>query len=128
MARTTLKTLALAAALTLAACGGDTPTGPEDTEPSLGVVSMTNNANVPIIEVNFSGCESPSWGANRLNGGEVIQPGAARTWSVPTGCYDIRARTGTKSGSWYDRTLSAGGTLNLALSSAANEAPMGAMK
>lgn len=128
MLRTSLKTLTLATVLALAACSGDGPTGPGNPSPGLGVVSITNEANVPIIQVNIADCDDPTWGANRLNGSEVIAPGASRTWSVPAGCWDVRVRTGTKVATWFDRMLTVGGTLNLALSSAANELFMGAMK
>jgi len=127
MIRKSVSGLGLAAALLAAACGGgDGPSGPSG--PVMGLVVMGNHSNVPIIEVNISACSESSWGANRLQGGEVIAPGATRSFEVTPGCYDFRANTASKSGKWYDRNVHAGATVNVALSAAANEAPAGFAK
>ena len=111
-----------AAVLTLgaAACsdGGGNPAGPSA---SMGKVTLTNNSNATIIEVNYGLCTDSEWGPNRLSAGETIVPGASRSFNVTPGCYDFRAHTGSKYGIWWDKQVSAGGTLNLALSPAAND-------
>ncbi len=131
MSRQTLKQLCYTAvfALLATACGegSSNPVGPNPS-PANGTVSLTNNANTPIVEVNISSCSSDSWGNNRLDAGQVIPPGGSRTWSVPAGCYDVRAMTASKAGSWWDRTVNAGNVLQLALSSAANEIALSASK
>ena len=113
--------LASAAALclsTLAACGG----GDGATAPSANAtLSLGNGANVAIQSVFISGCDESTWGEDRLGASETIAPGASRTFTLPAGCYDIRASTGSKSGYWYDRDFAAGETVTLQLSSAANE-------
>lgn len=115
--------LTLGAALVLAACGGDGPSAPST--PTMGVVRMGNNANVPIIEVNIAACTSPVWGGNRLAASQTIEPGQDRLFSVAPGCYDFRAQTASKAGSWYQRHVFAGDTVHVALSAAANETPEG---
>jgi len=114
--------LAALAALALAACGGDSSTGPTPT----ATLSLANAANVPITAVYFSACDDTEWGANRLGAGESIATGGSRTWSIPAGCYDVKASTGTKAGQWYDRQVTAGETLELELSPAANSLVAGA--
>lgn len=132
MKRSTLYGLILGAAVTLAgACSSDSntePTLPPPPPPSTtGTVNVKNQASVAILAVYISACTDATWGANRLNSGEEIAPGALRSFTMPAGCYDVKVATATKSGSWYDRSLPAGGSLNLALSSAANpSAPMAA--
>lgn len=103
------------------ACSGESNGILEPPAPTKATLKLTNNANVNIVEVNFALCSNPAWGGNKLGTGEVIAPGASRTWQVDPGCYDFRAHTASKVGSWYDRYADAGETLNLALSSAANE-------
>lgn len=126
MKRNTLSGLMLGAALTLAAaCGSESSTGPSTPPPpppssSTGTVNVKNEASVAILRVYISSCDEATWGSNRLHSGEEIAPGATRSFTMPTGCYDVKVNTATKSGSWYDRTLTAGGAINLALSSAAN--------
>lgn len=124
MKRSTLYGLVLGAAVTLAgACGSDSstePTVPTPPPATTGTVNIKNEASVPILAVYISACSDATWGANRLNSGEEITPGALRSFTMPAGCYDVKVNTATKSGSWYDRSLAAGGSLNLALSSAAN--------
>ena len=114
---------ATAAALclsTLAACGGsDGATAPAPSADA--TLSLSNGANVAIQSVFISSCDETTWGEDRLGATETIAPGASRTFSLPAGCYDIRASTGSKSGYWYDRDFAAGQTVTLQLSSAANE-------
>lgn len=104
-------TAALAALIvTLGACGKDS-TGPSET----AMLELRNDANVPIVSVNIASCSDQSWGGNRLGTSETIAPGATRTWQLMAGCWDVRASTGQKSGTWLDREVTAGGTIRLAL-------------
>lgn len=122
MKRSTLFGLMLGAAA-LTACGdsGTEPSSPPPPPPATsGSIRILNEANTAIVGVFISSCTDPSWGNNRLGAGEEIAPGAVRSFTMPAGCYDVKASTGTKSGSWYDRTLTAGGTVSLALPAAAN--------
>ena len=114
--------LALAVSLVLvAACSGEDATGPAEPPPSTtATISLTNNASIPIVRVAYSGCDESDWGPNRLGADETIAPGAVRSFTVPPGCYDVRASTSARNGYWYDRNISAGGTLVIALSAAAN--------
>ena len=103
-------------ALAPAACGSDdnSPSGPSPA-PQTGTIAIRNDSDAPIDMVNFTSCEDASWGANRLASGETIAPGATRSWTTEAGCYDVRARIGSLVGTWWDRDLTAGGAINLAL-------------
>lgn len=79
----------------LAACGGDGGggIGPQ-TNTCTGtclVVANQSTTGKAVTEVNYSNCSDPSWGPDRLPGGEELRPGASRGWSVTSGCWDIRA-------------------------------------
>lgn len=120
MIRNRLMTIAVAALTSGAvACGGDKATAPAPTPaPQTGAIRLRNDSSVPIVAVYFTTCDESSWGANRLSAAESLAPGALRTWTVEAGCYDVRASTGSKSATWYDRTLVAGGALQLAVPAA----------
>lgn len=105
--------LALAFALSAAACGGDS-TGPEPA-PRTSTIRLLNESATPITTVYFSQCDDTSWGANRLADGETLAPGALRSWTVAPGCYDFRASNGSKAASWFDREITPGGVLQLAV-------------
>lgn len=110
--RSIIAAILMAAAL---ACGGDS-TGPAPApDPRTGTIQLLNQSNVSIVGVYFTTCDDDSWGANRLAQAETLAPGALRTWTVEAGCYDLKASTGSKSASWYDRTLAAGGALQMAV-------------
>jgi hypothetical protein len=109
--------MAVLAVLAAAACDKSS-TGPET--PTMATIELRNNNSAPIVTVNISSCSEAVWGANRLNQDESIATGATRTWSMPPGCYDVRASTGTKSGIWYDREAVAGEFLRLALPESAS--------
>lgn len=100
-----------------AACGSDS-TGPGN--PGSGTIALKNESTAQIVSVQFTLCTDESWGPNRLASGEVIATGAIRQWTAEPGCYDFRVATADKAGYWYDRQLTDGGAINLALSSAAN--------
>lgn len=104
-------------ALTAAACS-DNPTGASATPAP--VIIVKNEANVPITMVHLAPCIDDGWGNNRLPSGQTIGTGATRTFGVTPGCWDVRASTGAKFGTWWDRYLAQGDTLRVALSSAAN--------
>lgn len=116
MFRTKLTAFAAAALLSVAtaACGssGDS-TGPS--APRNGTITLLNESDAPIDAVYFSGCDEATWGPNRLAAGETIATGATRSWTTPAGCYDFKANIGTLAGSWFDRDLAPGGTLQFAL-------------
>lgn len=108
----------------LAACGdNDDPTAPQIHQ---GTMTLKNNANTAIVEVQIAACSETEWGPDRLGSGETIGTGQARVWKLETGCYDIRASTGQKAGYWYDRYVAANDTIRLALSTAANSSLGGA--
>ena len=118
MIRNYLAGLATAAILLgAAACGGDDATGPAPTPPAptTGTIRLLNESSASIVAVYFTKCDDTTWGANRLAASERLAPGALRTWTVEPGCYDLKASTGSKSASWFDRELAAGGALQLAV-------------
>jgi hypothetical protein len=111
MIRRGLKALAIAAVVfNAAACGGKDSTGPEP----MGTIVLLNESSVDIVSVYFTSCDDDSWGPNRLADSETLAAGQMKTWSVEPGCYDVRASTGAKSATWWDRDVTAGGSLNLA--------------
>lgn len=101
--------LACCAVLAVAACGDDSsgPSAPE------GTLTITNASDQTILIVNFSTCDDPSWGDDRLGASETIAPGASRSWDVAPGCYDVRARVSGFSAVWFDQTVTDGNTLTL---------------
>ena len=118
MIRNYLAGLATAAILFgAAACGGgDNATGPAPTPPAppaptTGTIRLLNESSATIVAVYFTKCDENTWGSNRLAASERLAPGALRTWTVEPGCYDLKASTGSKSASWFDRQLSAGGAM-----------------
>lgn len=114
MFRNKLTAFAVAALLsiTTAACGSDS-NGPS--APRNGTITMLNESDAPIDAVYISSCSDDSWGADRLPAGETIATGATRNFTMPAGCYDIKANIGTLAGIWWDRDLEAGGVLQFAL-------------
>ncbi len=120
----------------LAACS-DNPAGPDGIpnggSPSVNpVILLKNEANVPIVSVNIARCTDEEWGVNRLSNGQTIPTGEMRYFSITPGCWDVRASTGQKYGTWWDYDVEMGDTVRLALSSAANslmnEIPAGMMQ
>ncbi|HKT61839.1 MAG TPA: hypothetical protein VJQ46_17405 [Gemmatimonadales bacterium] len=117
MTRTTLAAWSAAVLLCLAtaACGGgsgDDSTGPSPA-PQAGTITLRNGSSTNLVAVNISLCSESSWGPNRLEQQETVAPGALRSWTVEPGCYDVKASNGSRSASWFDRELTAGGALNL---------------
>lgn len=112
MIRTKLMALAIAA-VALAACGKDSDsTGPAPAAET-GTITLLNESSTEVISVNIPSCEDPDWGANRLDGSETIAPGAERSWTVETGCYDLKASNGSKAAYWYDIQVGAGGNVQI---------------
>ncbi|HSJ14164.1 MAG TPA: hypothetical protein VK939_07105 [Longimicrobiales bacterium] len=109
--------LAAVMALALVACGDDSGTGPVPT--TSAVLLLRNDANVPITMVHVASCSVDSWGSNRLGSGESIAPGAVRSWTFAPDCYDVRASTGAKFGTWWDQQMASGDTVRLALPASA---------
>lgn len=104
--------MAVLAVLAAAACDKSST----DPEPqATATIELHNNANVPIVSVQIVTCGESEWGTNKLNQNESIASGGARSFSMPPGCYDVRASTGPKAGIWRDREAAAGGTVYLAL-------------
>lgn len=71
------------------------------------------------MSVHIAKCSDAEWGENKLNQNETIATGATRSWSMTPGCYDVRASTGSKFGTWFDREAVAGGFVRLALPASA---------
>lgn len=116
MTRTTLMTLALAA-VALAACGRDDSTGPAPAAET-GTITLLNESDTDVIAVSIPSCEDSEWGANRLDGSETIKPGAQRSWTVETGCYDLKASNGSKAAYWYDIPVTVGGEVQVSVPAA----------
>lgn len=115
MIRTRLMTLAVTAvALAAAACGTDSDTTGPAPVAETGTITLLNQSNTDVIAVSIPSCEDDEWGGNRLGGSETIAPGAARSWTVETGCYDMRASNGSKAAYWYDIEVTAGSTVEIA--------------
>jgi hypothetical protein len=79
----------------------------------LGALVVVNESNSPIHRVRFSLTSDRSWGDDRLGSSEVLMPGATRTWSVPTGTYNVKIEfgDGTSLDSTNDTyTVTAGGS------------------
>lgn len=51
---------------------------------------LINNTGVPIYYVYISPCSSSSWGEDQL-GSNVVMPGNTWTWTMNSGCYDLKA-------------------------------------
>ena len=53
-------------------------------------LEIVNGRVEPIDMVNFSACDAPEFGEDRLAPDEDIAAGAVRDFEVEPGCYDIR--------------------------------------
>ena len=51
---------------------------------------------------------------------ETIAPGASRSWTVETGCYDMRASNGSKAAYWYDIQVTAGNAVEISVPAGMN--------
>lgn len=88
--------------LLLAACGDSTGPG------SNATIVIHNGSSSTIMAVEYAKCSDDEWGPDRLPGGEVIAPGASRSFSVEPGCWDVSASNGGNWVEWYDNALAAG--------------------
>lgn len=96
-----LRALALLPLL-VAACGDST--GPD----SDATIVIHNASSTNIMAVEYAKCSDDEWGPDRLPGGEVIAPGASRSFTVEPGCWDVSASDGANWIEWYDNTMVAG--------------------
>jgi hypothetical protein len=69
------------------------PGEPDPTaEPRLLTLSNESGQTVCAVYITLSALsEEQEWGENRLQPGEVVEPGETRSFSVPAGTYDLRA-------------------------------------
>ena len=51
---------------------------------------LINNTGVPIYYVYVSSCSSSQWGPDQL-GSNVVMPGNTWTFTMASGCYDLKA-------------------------------------
>jgi hypothetical protein len=127
MIRSRLMTLAVTAvALAAAACGkdgGDT-TGPAPAAET-GTITLLNQSNTVVVAVSIPTCEDAEWGDNRLGGLETIAPGASHSWTVETGCYDMRASNGSKAAYWYDIQVTTGNNVEISVPAGMNASVVG---
>ncbi|HEX6644538.1 MAG TPA: hypothetical protein VF037_07670 [Gemmatimonadales bacterium] len=73
----------LAIAVAAAACS-------DSNEPGDTTLTIQNDSGVDIAIVNFSNCDDPEWGEDRLDDDEFIEAGEDRTFDIEDGCWDIR--------------------------------------
>ena len=53
-------------------------------------LTLVNRTGVPIYYVYVSSCSSSEWGPDQL-GSNVVMPGSTYTWTMDSGCYDLKA-------------------------------------
>ncbi|MGH7541658.1 MAG: hypothetical protein ACRELC_11725 [Gemmatimonadota bacterium] len=90
LSRTRALLLALTAFIPLAACGDSN--GPALEDP--GTIRVINMAQGPILFLFFRTCGAGLWGQDRLPDagvGSTIAPQDSSSFTVETGCYDLRA-------------------------------------
>lgn len=95
---------ALLAAVLLSGCmglmGGTRSSGSSSGSSSSGhgaSLVVINNASQPVYYLYASGCSESNWGPDRLDDDQVIMPGDTASFTMTTGCWDLRAvfRDGT---------------------------------
>ena len=69
--------------LLVAACG-------DENDPGDTSLTIENESGVTIAIVNFSDCDDPEWGDDRLDSDEFLEDGESKSFDVDAGCYDIR--------------------------------------
>ncbi|CAN5617267.1 hypothetical protein BH23BAC4_BH23BAC4_11730 [soil metagenome] len=57
-------------------------------------LTLANQANGSVHYVYISPCRSNNWGPDQLGNSETVGRGTRRTFTVPAGCFDLRARMG----------------------------------
>ena len=75
--------LAVLLVVLLAACS-------DNNDPGDTSLTIENESGVTIAIVNFSDCDDPEWGEDRLDDDEFLEDGESKTFDVDAGCYDIR--------------------------------------
>ena len=75
--------LAVVLVVLLAACG-------DNNDPGDTSLTIENESGVTIAIVNFSDCDDPEWGEDRLDDDEFLEDGESKSFDVDSGCYDIR--------------------------------------
>ena len=105
--RTALAILLLCAG---AACADNTD--PDDQT----LLEIVNDSDTVIEMVNYSACDDPEFGIDRLDPGEDIAPGASRTFEIEPGCYDMRVWfAGGEDEVRFDEEIGAGETFEWAV-------------
>jgi len=58
---------------------------------------VVNNASQPVYYLYASACSNSNWGPDRLDDDQVIMPGDTASFTMTTGCWDLKAvfRDGT---------------------------------
>jgi hypothetical protein len=67
-----------------AACADNTD--PDDPT----ILEIVNESDTVIEMVNYSACDDPEFGIDRLDPAEDVAPGASRIFEIEPGCYDMR--------------------------------------
>lgn len=62
----------------------------DNNDPGDTSLTIENESGVTIAIVNFSDCDDPEWGEDRLDDDEFLEDGESKTFDVDAGCYDIR--------------------------------------
>ncbi len=77
------------AALSVLLCAGAACTDNTDPDDQT-ILEIVNDGDTAIEMVNYSACDDPEFGIDRLDPGEDIAPGASRVFEIEPGCYDMR--------------------------------------
>jgi hypothetical protein len=62
----------------------------DNNDPGDTSLTIENESGTTIAIVNFSDCDDPEWGEDRLDDDEFLEDGESKTFDVDEGCYDIR--------------------------------------
>lgn len=53
-------------------------------------LEIVNESDTVIETVNYSACDDPEFGIDRLEPDEDLAPGATKVFEIEPGCYDMR--------------------------------------